>query len=60
MAEPSMNEMDFCQQICDVCHCRTTSSEDLYEIDSNLICEECVVTYIERFKNPVRNYTKGE
>ena len=46
--------------VCDVCKCRMTGVEYLYEIDSDLVCEECILDYMDQYKHPVRDYVKGE
>ena len=55
-----LDELEKSCPVCDVCHCRMTGSENLYEIDRDLICEECIMTYIKRYKHSVEEFMRGE
>lgn len=47
--------------VCDVCKCHMTGVDYLYEIDGDLICDDCIISYVKQnFRHKVSEYMKGE
>ena len=41
--------------MCDVCGLRLTADEYYYDIDGDIVCSDCLIDYMERFKQWIRH-----
>ena len=55
-----MDEYEAKCPVCDACKCHMTADEYLYEIDGDLICEDCIISYVkDNFRHRLSEYMEG-
>lgn len=46
--------------VCDACGCHMTADEYVYDINGDLICEDCIISYVkDNFRHRLSEYMEG-
>lgn len=54
-----LDEAEYRTPICDRCKCHMTGVEYLYEIDGDLICDDCIMDYLKQYRHRVEDFMEG-